>query len=285
MTVILFLLLSFSAFAQGQFEYHMEGSFTSNVETPVIINYSISWNEAGTVLSGIYQDNYFSQDIPKVVSGTQSDEGRVFNVILPAEVKGINAIRISTTVSNALTGSIPVTIRTTDAVGSTMDSVSGFAMMKNLPGAYEDPYLEANACTIGFGALTGYCGLYAGRFNEFSDVGNRCNILRGNTRLELGTDTFFRMHLNYIPGIPNQPIHNIGAFIPTPLTNNINVSGTTCGPLPGTSFEPNCKEMSLAGSFSEQGARIVFTGIYSIRDQVTGDTCSHSMTLIREALF
>lgn len=286
MTVILFLLLSFSAFAQGQFEYQMEGSFTSDAETPVIINYSISWNEAGTILSGIYKDNYFSQDIPKVVSGTKSDDGRVFNVILPAEVGGVKALRFSSNVSASMSGTIPMNIQSNDTVGSAVDTDSGFALMNALPAAFDAPFLEEDACTVGFGSLTGFCGLYAGNFNEFADAGNRCNLLSGgNTRLELSTDTFLRLHLNYLPGIPNQPIHNIGAFIPTPVTNSINVSGTACGPLPGTTFNPNCKEMNLAGSFSEQGANIVFTGTYSIRDQVTGEICSYSMILNRESLF
>ena len=283
MTVILFLLLSFSAFAQGQFEYKLDGSFTSNAETPVIINYSISWNEAGSIISGVYKDNYFSQNIPKVVTGTRSDDGRVFNVIFPAEVGGVKGLRFSSTVTTAMSGSIPMSIQSIDDIGSAVDTDSGFALMSALPGAFDNEFLEEDACTVGFGSLTGFCGLYNGSFGEIADAANRCSLLSGgNTRLELSTDTIFRLHLNYVPGIPNQPIHNIGAFLPTPVTNSINVSSTTCGPLPGTTFEPNCKEMNLAGSFSEQGANIVFTGTYSIRDQVTGEICSYSMILNRE---
>lgn len=284
MTVILFLLLSFSAFAQGQFEYQLQGSFDASPDDPVVVNYSISWNEAGSTLQGIYKDNYFSQDIPKVVSGTTSDDGRIFSVILPAEVAGVKALRFTTAIDNPMSGSIPMTIQTSDAIGGVINTDTGFALMNALPAALNAPFVEEDACTVGFGSLTGFCGLYSGNFNEFSDPTNRCNILSGgNTRLELGTDTFLRLHLNYLPGIPGL-IHNIGAFIPTPVTNSINVSGTNCGPLPGTSFLPNCKEVSLAGSFSEQGANIVFTGTYTIRDQVTGESCSHSLILNRSGL-
>ena len=285
MTVILFLLLSFSAFAQGQFEYRLEGSFDGGPGDSVVINYTISWNETSPTIQGVYQDNYFSQNIPKVVSGTRSDEGRRFTVILPVEVSGVSALRFFTSSENAMSGSIPMEVQTSGEIGNVVNTDTGFALMNSLPSALVDPYTNEDVCTVGFGALTGYCGLYSGNFNEFSDPANRCNILSGgNTRLELGTDTIFRLYLNYIPGVVNNPIHIIGAFLPTPLTNSINVSSTNCGPLPGTSFLPNCKDLNLSGSFSLQGANIVFTGTYTIRDQVTGESCSHSMILNRSGI-
>lgn len=282
MTVILFLLLSFSAFAQGQFEYRLEGTFSSDAEVPVTVNYSIFWNEAGSVLSGIYRDNYYSQNTPKVMTGTRTDDGAVFNVILPAEVSGVKAIRLSTTTDTPMSGSIPMSIVLTDDIGGTVDTAETFALMNMMPGAL-DAGDEEQSCTVGFGALTGHCGFYAGNIAEILDNNNRCNITSGgNTRLEVATDMIFRLHLNFIPGVPSTAIHNIGSIVPSPLTPSVNITGQTCGPLPGTTFLPNCKEMNIAGSFSEQGANLVFTGTYTIRDQVTGDTCTHTMVLTRQ---
>lgn len=281
MTIILFLLLSFSAFAQGQWEYRLEGTFSSEAEVPATVNYSIFWNEAGPVLSGIYRDNYFTQGTPKVMSGTRSDDGAVFNVILPAEVSGVKAIRLSTTTDTPMSGSIPMSIVLTDDIGGVVDTASTFALMNMMAGATAPD--DENECTVGFGALTGYCGFYAGNIGEIIDNNNRCNITSGgNSRLELAPDMIFRLHLNYIPGVPTTDIHNIGSIVPSPLTPDVNISGTTCGPVAGTTFLPNCKEMSLSGSFSEQGANLLFTGTYSIRDQVTGETCTHSMVMVRQ---
>lgn len=283
MTIILFLFLSFSAFAQGQFEYRLEGTFSSDAEVPVTVNYSIFWNEAGSVMSGIYRDNYYSQNTPKVMSGTRTDDGAVFNVILPAEVTGVKALRFSTTTDSPMSGSIPMSIVLTDDIGGTVDTADTFALMNIMPAALDAGGDDEESCTVGFGALTGYCGYFAGNINEILDSTNRCNLISGgNTRLELATDMFLRLHLNFIPGIPTTQIHNIGSLAPSPMTSSINIAGTTCGPLPGTTFLPNCKEMNLSGSFSEQGANLVFTGTYSIRDQVTGETCTHTMILTRE---
>lgn len=285
MTVILFLLLSFSAFAQGQFAYQLSGTFIANPDDPVTVNYSISWNEAGPSIQGIYKDNYYSKAIPKVVTGRETDDGRNFSVILPAEVAGVSILRFGTSVTSAMSGSIPMTIETYDRVGGLVNNETNFAMMSALPAATNDPVVDENACTIGFGALTGFCGLYEGSIGELADPGNRCNLISGGSaRLELGTDTVFRLHLNFLPGIPSTEIHNIGSFIPTPMANTISITGTNCGPMPGTTFQDNCKEMNLSGTFSQLGSSTGFTGMYSIRDQVTGETCTHSMILNRTGM-
>lgn len=285
MTVILFLLISFSVFAQEQFEYRIEGSFNSeaNLDSPpAVVNYSIHWNETPTTIQGIYRDNYFTQGSPRPISGEISEDGRRFSVFLPDPVFGVESIILTTPRRIPVTGGIPMTIVTQDAIGGVIKTESTTALMSILPGAVGDATPDEDACTIGFGVLTGYCGMYGGRFTETVDSANRCDLARGNTLLELSFDTVYRLYLNYIPGVPNQPMHVIGAFAPSPVSNSVNITGRNCGPMDGTTFPvDNCKVMNLSGIFFERAPTIQFTGTYSVTDQVTGETCSYTMLLNR----
>jgi hypothetical protein len=103
-----------------------------------------------------------------------------------------------------------------------------------------------------------------------------------NPRLELSFDTFFRLYLNYIPGLPNNVFHVIGPFLPSPMSTSIQISSRACGPLPGTSFvSGNCKTLSLSGIFMNQFHTVTFTGTYSIIDDINGDICTYSLNLRR----
>lgn len=206
MTVILFLFIALSAFAQ-EFQYRIEGSFPSNETT---VNYSVSWNETSTDIQGLYQDNILAKG-PTTVTGTVTATGRTMNVILPTEVLGIRQITLQTPTVGTTSGSIPMNIKTLDNIGRTVDNPSNMAMMSTMQAATSPGAAGGNdGCVIGFGALTGYCGLFNGSFNEINDNRNRCNLLSGgNARLELAADTFFRMYLNYIPGSPNPTLINI----------------------------------------------------------------------------
>jgi hypothetical protein len=78
-------------------------------------------------------------------------------------------------------------------------------------------------------------------------------------------------------------MHVIGAFSPSPVSNSINVTGRNCGPMDGTTFPVNnCKVMNLSGMFFELGTTIQFTGIYSITDVVSGETCNYNMVFQRQ---
>jgi hypothetical protein len=140
---------------------------------------------------------------------------------------------------------------------------------------------------IGFGALTGFCGLYGGTLNEISDNRDRCHLLSsGNPKLELAADTVFRLFLNYNPTDPNPQLHNIGAFLPSPESNTINVTSRNCSVLPGTTFVPNnCKNINLNGIFFNQAGTITFNGTYSISDEINADACSYSLNLTREVTY
>ncbi len=290
MAVLVFLFFALSAFSQS-FQYRFEGSFTTaagpNPATPTTVNYSVNWNETATALQGVYRDNYFSRE-PQVVTGTVGAAGRSFTVILPAPVYSVRQIVVTTPQVGSVSGTISTTVVTRTDVGGVVDDRPGFAMMETLPAATGGGPADVNApCTVGFGSLTGLCGLYAGTVTEVVDSANRCDLLgQGSPRLELAPDTVFRFYTNYVPGAPNPPLHNIGAFLPSPTSTAINVPGRTCGPLPGTTFRvENCRTMNLSGLFfTAAGGGVNFTGTYSISDDATGENCSYSINVWREVV-
>lgn len=287
MSILLVLFLALTAFAQ-EFQYRMEGSFNTTAVPgepgiPTTVNYTINWNETSTAIQGLYRDNYFSQAGPNIVSGTVNNDGRTMNVILPQAVSGVRSLRISTTQTGTGSGSVPVSVVTRNNVGGNIDNLDNFALLTALPAA-TNAQAQEESCTIGFGALTGFCGIYNGVFNEVSDNRNRCNLLTaGNPRLELGVNTVFSLYLNYIPGVTNQSSHTIGAFPPSPLTASVNINARYCAPLPGTTFVPgDCLNLNLTGDFLDQTDNPTFIGTYTITDEVNADSCSYSMSLSRE---
>ena len=292
MTVILFLLFSLSAFAQ-QFDFTLDGSFTTKAapgaSTPTTVNYSISWNETSTSIQGIYKDNYFSNGTPQNVSGTIGPDGRSFSVIYPSPVYGVRQLILKSGSGGLVTGTISVRIRTLSSVGGEIDNQTGFALVAAAPqattatgtGTARGP--ESAQCTVGFGAITRMCGLYRGTINESIDNANQCNLAGTNIRLELGVDSVFRFYPDYVPGLTTNPVHSIGAFLPSPTVPSIMVSRRDCGFLPGTAFPTtDCKTLTLTGTFSTLGPNIQFNGNYSISNDGTGSFCNYSMTLNRE---
>lgn len=276
MTVILFLFLTLSAFAQ-EFQHRLEGSFTSNATT---INYTINWNETSTTLQGLYQDNLFAQG-PTTMTGTVGTTGRTFSVILPTETLGVRQLVFQSPVVTTTSGSIPLNITTRDSIGRVVDAPNTMAMMSTMQAATAPGVGNDDSCVIGFGALTGYCGMYNGAMNEISDNRERCNLLSlGNPKLELAADTVFRLYL------ADQQLHNIGPFLPSPQSNTINVTSRNCTVMPGTTFVPNnCKTVNLNGIFFNQAGTITFNGTYSISDEVNADACSYTMNLTREVTY
>jgi hypothetical protein len=287
MLTIFFLFWSFLSTAQ-QFEYHLEGSFETRPSlqdpTPTTINYSIYWNETENELQGLYQDNVLTLNRPQFLSGSKSQEGRKLNIILPTETYRIRQILLSTPESEPLSGVVSLSIITKDSVGATIDNLSTTGILSYTPSPTAPGATDQRGCEIGFGALTRMCGLYDGSFLKIFDSRNRCNLVGNlNPRLELAPDTFFRLYLNYVPGLVSNEVHVIGAFLPSPTSTSIQVSTRNCGPLPGTSFvSGNCKTLSLSGIFYDQVSTISFNGTYSIIDEVNGDTCTYSLHLRRE---
>lgn len=292
MRVLLLLFFAFSVHAQS-FQYRLEGSFattaTADPTSPAIVNYTVNWNETSTTIQGIYQDNYFSQSLPRTLTGTVSPDGRSMIVVLPDTENDVRQITLATTGNTTVTGSVSVSINTKNNIGSLIDSPTSVALLTALPAASEGAGIaDDQECVIGFGALTGMCGIYDGTFNEFRDTSERCNILaQGNPRLQFGSNTTFSLLLNYIEGstTPTTGSHTIGSFQPSPTSNTINISGRNCGNLVGTTFPTgNCKTLNLSGTFRPDATtNYGFTGTYQIIDEVTGDSCEYSMNLTRES--
>lgn len=291
MRVLLLLLAAFSVHAQS-FQYRLEGSFTTlatpDPTNPAIVNYSINWNETSTDIQGVYQDNYFTQGTPRTLTGTVNPNGRSMSVILPQTINDIRQLNFVTSATGAASGSIPMTINTRTNIGSVIDSPSGFALLSALPNSTTGTNTDFNNCVVGFGALTGACGLYNGTFSESRDTNDRCHLISsGNPRLELGLNTAFSFILNYIPGATNQESHTIGTFLPSPQNGSINVSSRNCGNLVGVTFPTTtCKTLNLSGYFTEDASDVFhFTGTYTIIDEATAESCSYSMVLNQESKY
>lgn len=286
MRVLLLLLFAFSVHAQS-FQYRLQGSFatlaTPDPTNPTIVNYTISWNETSNSLTGIYQDNYFTQGSPQTLSGTLSATGRAMTVILPQAMNDVRHLSFLT--DRSTSGSASMTITTRDNVGSVIDSPSSFALIETVAVPTLASGTNDGSCTVGFGMLTGSCGIYNGSFNEIRDNNNRCSLLTaGNPRLELGENTAFSLILNYIPNSTNRESHTIGTFPPSPQNLNVDVTSRTCNNIPATTFvSGNCKTLNLNGIFTQgPGANIQFTGTYTITDDVNSDSCAYTMYLTRE---
>lgn len=272
MAAFLFLFMTFSVMAQD-FQYQLEGSFKTSDE--VTVNYDVSWNETLTAIQGIYRDNFYARSGPKIVTGDISPSNRTMNIILPEDVNGARSLTLVTTQTGNGSTSIPMSITVRDNAGGVISSPNGFALMTaNNPRKAN----QGNECDIGFGVLTGLCGIYSGNFGEILDNNSRCDLLiDGNPRLELAPDTTFRLLL------ANQPTQIIGSFLPSPTSNNINITSNICEPIPGTSFLPNnCKNINLNGTFFTGASTVSFTGTYTISDVINADSCSYRLSLRRE---
>jgi hypothetical protein len=282
MRLMIFLLMCFSAYAQT-FQYRAEGSFQTRTQNTV--NYSVNWNETATALQGLYRDNYFTQTGASVLTGTVGATGRKMNVILPEAVNGVKSISLTSNYRTSANGPYPIKVATLSNDGETIDSPPvDMALLSAIQESVAQ--IDSDKCDVGFGVLTGVCGLYDGSFNETSDVNNRCHLLTaGNPRLEIGEDTVIKLYLNYIQGASNQSSHTIGTFPTSPASRNINVTSRYCADLPGTTFSRgNCHTLSLAGDFMTTSTLPdQFVGTYTITDDVTGESCNYSLSVRRNS--
>lgn len=287
MSLMIFLLMCFSLFAQT-FQYRAEGSFPTTSGpgtpgTPSTVSYSLNWNETANSLQGLYRDDYFTQNGPSIVTGSVNDDGRKWNVILSESVNGVKSINLSTASRATRSGSIPVKVVTADTDGKTVDSPP--LNMALLSAINENiSRINTNECDVGFGVLSGFCGLYDGTFYEVSDPFNRCQLLTaGNPRLKIGEDTVLTLYLNYIKGSPTQSSHTIGTLPPSPASNNVDITSRNCTDLPGTTFSRgNCHTLNLSGDFRrEAGEQPRFSGTYTITDDVNGESCSYALSLTK----
>lgn len=241
---LLFLLSSWSAFAQtGIYQYQMDGTFQGRVPQDlrqVDVTFTLAWREINGRIEGTYRDNFFTNNTP--VNGTSGMNGRIFSVNFPRINQGVSSLSITTNLTNLMSGTAPIMIVMMDPSANSLSQYNVSAAVVVFSGAAP---LESN-CDIGFGALTEYCGLYAGRLQEVSDTSNRCNLPDYGFRMELNTDAKFNLYFYYSDSTVGIPEHELNS-LPTPsLTPTVNLTTRHCGTLVGTNFDPNnCQALRL----------------------------------------
>lgn len=282
---VLFTLLA-SFWANGQnLQYKLTGSFsTANAPdpaNPILVNYIFEWNETNNSLQGTYQDNYYAT-APQAVTGTITTTGRSYLVIFPEVSNGVKVLKLTTGQGSPVNGSIPINLSTEDGIGRSVDNINSFAEMSTP--AVTILTQDNNSCSLGFGSLAGFCGIYSGTFFERSDPNNQCDLTSmGEPRLEVATDTNFNLYLNYVNTLEDIPFHHLGTFVFSPIGNSIILNRRVCEPLPGTSFPSgDCKNLTMDLTYYNQAGVLRLMGNYRITDETINQSCSYDISITRE---
>lgn len=284
MKVLILLLLTFSVNSFAQM-YRMSGDFTlfGNTSSPIRTNFTLAWSENGQNLEGSYSDNVLGANAS--VTGSRENGKRTFQVLFPtADPRhGVKSLFIETSDFQGLNANVSTKIISKDFNGAPLDSTFVFAgITPDAPGSI--PPQGISNCAIGFGMLTGFCGLYSGNMNEQSDFADACEL--SGTRLELATSGELSLYFGLEGELKNSPRHSFGSVLGSSPNLNINKTVRHCGPLPATNLNSvGCKVLRFVGSFQDFGSLKNFSGTYDIRDEVTGTTCAYSLSLGREATY
>lgn len=275
----LFALVSSLAFAQS-YQNQMDGNFQMvfpvTLQT-VTVTYTLEWNEKNGVIEGTYRDNYFVNSVP--VNGTAGAAGKVFGVPFPRVVQGVSSLSITTNAEFTNGTLQPVTVLVRDNATQTLYAAISTPTVTVRNIEREEEVL----CDTGFGALSGYCGLYSGRLSESSDTFNQCNLPAYGFRFEINPDSRVSLFFYYSDTVIGVPAHELGSLPSAPLDPVLNLTARNCGALEGTRFSPeNCQRLTLNGTFSETAGLRSFRGTYEIRDEVTSETCTYDLDLQRE---
>lgn len=280
-----FLVLFFTHLSIAEvYQYELKGSYKleSSVKKPV--KFSLRWSEENGDIVGTYSDDYFARFAE--VSGEGSYLGRTFIVKFPEDKRGVRSITILSAVSkDAKTGtSMPVSVITRDTRGNplmTVESKTAFTVLSKPTVAQLQ---EETSCSEGFGALSGYCGIYAGLLAEDRDSRNRCNLLFADAvRLELSDSGMIYLHLGEVNELINTPGHSIGRIPVNPENRSIDLMTRVCGPLSGVnSSSESCKRIHLTGDFSMEGNDRQFEGSYTISEEGTNMSCLYTLSMNRQ---
>ena len=281
LTLMILLLFSFILQAQTpNYQYQLDGSFAATLPNLATRNvrFTMLWNEKNSVVAGVYQDDIFSTGSP--VTGTAGMQGRVFNIRLPRVIQGISNISITASIANLTGGNLPLMVFMRDQAMNTITQ-STTSSIVTIRSDYVPP--GESACDVGFGVLSGYCGLYVGRLNEVADTANVCSLPDYGFRLELSADATTNLYFYYSDIVPGTPVHKLGAFPSAPVTSNVSVTTRHCGSLVGTGFsESTCQILSLTGNYTEVGTGRNFQGTYRIAEETSGTNCIYEINVDRE---
>lgn len=281
---LLLLLFPWSAYAQtGIYQYQMDGTFQGRLPPDfrqVEVTFSMAWREMNGRIEGTYRDNLFTINTP--VTGTSGMNGRIFTVDFPRVVQGVSSLSITTNLTNLQSGTAPVMIVMMDPSANSSGQYNASAAIFVFSGARP---AESN-CDVGFGALTEYCGLYAGAIQEISDSSARCNLPAYGFRLELNTDAKFNLYFYYSDSTIGIPEHELNSLPTPPLSPTVNLTTRHCGTLVGTNFDTeNCQALRLEGRFEENAGQRSFRGSYQITDEITKESCQYELVLEREKAY
>jgi hypothetical protein len=281
---ILFLLSTLVHAQTPNYQYQLDGSYTATLPWDLStrnVRFTMLWNESNSVVTGVYQDSLFVAGAP--VTGTAGIQGRVFNIKLPRIIQGISNLSITANIANISGGNLPVMVFMRDQAMNTVNQ-SNTNSIVTIRSDYVEP--AESACDIGFGVISGFCGLYTGRLNESTDSTNKCNLPDYGFRMELSADATTNLYFYYSDIVPGTPVHKLGAFASAPVTSNVNVTTRHCGTLPGTSFsEGTCQVLSLTGNYTDVGAGKNFQGKYQITEESSGANCVYDINVDREKAY
>jgi hypothetical protein len=279
LTALILILVSFNLFAQDAFQYQLKGSYKLKSSDKKAIDYTLRWSENKGKITGDYSDNFFIDSAS--VKGDQGDMGRNFIVELPSIKSGVKSITLlSSEAKSDRTGtSVPVSIVTRDRRGNPLTTTKGNSNFVTLYSVAQKQ--EERPCQEGFGALSGYCGIYEGLISEFQDKRNKCNLLFASAvRLELTNDQTLILHLGDVNDLVNIPYHVIGRLPSNPEGTAIDVMSRSCRPLQGVNAPGDaCKQLNLTGTFSIEGANRHFAGAYSIKEEGTNNLCQYTLSM------
>lgn len=283
LSLLILFLVSLSIHAQEiTYQYQLDGVYPATFPgnfSGQNIRFTILWNEKNNSIQGLYGDTFFSSNSP--VTGTVGTGGRVFNVRLPRIMQGVSNISVTSTVQSLTGGTVPAMVFLRDNLGNTISqaNVTPTVTVRTDAPTEEEP----TVCDVGFGVLSGYCGVYTGTINEVNDSGNLCDIPNYRFGLQLNTDARVNLYFYYSTTTVGIPTHTLGTFPAVPITTGVSLTNRNCGTLVGTRFNPeNCQVQTLNGTFSDIAGTRAFRGRYMITEEVTGETCSHEIVVERQ---
>ena len=273
-TFILFtLFFSINLFAQDE-EYQLKGSLGSHD------SFTLRWTEKDGKAIGTFSDQVYADSA--VARGLSGELGRIFLVTFPEEINGVRTITILGSDLKGDKGSalIPITIVLRDDTGKPISSTIVEANLTGLKLA-QVAQKQEEKCHDGFGALSGYCGVYSGMLVEELDAQNKCNLLEFNsTYFVLDENAEIGLSLGEMSAILNPPIHRIGRVFKDLDSTSVDVLSRNCRALAGTTFKgDDCKRLHLSGVFSSPKNLKHFAGKYTITDEKTNESCRYSLSM------